>query len=164
MKINNAKLTPRQNNFVNEYLIDLNATQAYIRAGYSGKGAGVSANNLLSNPKIKSVLKVALNKREEKTEITSAQVLTDLREIADVCLGRKASTTTKTWVDDDGQPQCEEMTITRFNPGAGIKALETIGKHLGMFAGDDQTEDINAIFIAGIRSFITSTKKLPRDQ
>jgi phage terminase small subunit len=48
-----TELNPRQLAFCNEYAKDCNATQAYIRAGYSAKGAEVSASQLLTNPKVK---------------------------------------------------------------------------------------------------------------
>ena len=72
-------LTPKQSRFVDEYLIDLNATQAYIRAGYAAKNgntAMVCASQLLSNPKIRSVVD-ARNRVVVEAAAGSAQWVVD---------------------------------------------------------------------------------------
>lgn len=70
-----TKLTAKQALFVTEYLVDLNATQAAIRSGYSAKTArSVGAENL-TKPAVASAIAAAQTKRSEKVEITSAQVL-----------------------------------------------------------------------------------------
>lgn len=74
-------MTPKQQAFVNEYLIDLNATQAAIRAGYSAKGAEVQGHRLLSNANVARSLQAAQEKRAEATMIDAAYVLTRLAEI-----------------------------------------------------------------------------------
>ena len=78
------KLTPKQEMFVKEYLIDLNATQAYLRAGYkvSENVAAVNAKRLLSNAKIDAAIQKAVNKRAERTEITADKVLQRWWDIA----------------------------------------------------------------------------------
>ena len=77
-----SKLTPRQQRFVDEYLIDLNATQAAIRAGYSPKGAEVSASKLLRVAKVSAEIAKAQAKRAERTHITQDRVLQELARIA----------------------------------------------------------------------------------
>lgn len=76
-------LTPRQQRFVDEYLIDLNATQAAIRAGYSEKGATVRGSELLANRKVAAVVNRAMAERAAKLEITAASITTRLVSIAD---------------------------------------------------------------------------------
>ncbi len=76
------KLTPKQQRFVEEYLIDLNATQAAIRAGYSKKTAGQIGDENLKKPQIAGALQEAMNKRSERTEITADRVLKELGRIA----------------------------------------------------------------------------------
>lgn len=79
------KLTPKQEMFVKEYLVDLNATQAYLRAGYNVKSedvAAVNAKRLLSNAKIEYAIQEAMNKRAERTEITADMVLQRWWDIA----------------------------------------------------------------------------------
>lgn len=75
-------LTPKQQQFVAEYLIDLNATQAAIRAGYSAKTANEQASRLLTNVSVRSAIEVAKAKRMERVEITQDRVLLELARIA----------------------------------------------------------------------------------
>src|SRR5271166_5586839 len=65
------KLTPKQARFVQEYLIDLNAAQAAIRAGYSAKTARVIGHENLTKPDIAAAIEKAKAKRAERTELTS---------------------------------------------------------------------------------------------
>lgn len=77
-----AKLTEMQRKFCDEYLIDLNAKQAAIRAGYSERTAQEQASRLLSNVKVQDYLKKRKEDRIERTEITQDFVLRELYEIA----------------------------------------------------------------------------------
>lgn len=76
-------LTRRQQRFVDEYLIDLNATQAAIRAGYSAKTAPQAASRLLTNVEIAATVNKTMGERAEKLEITAASITTRLVAIAD---------------------------------------------------------------------------------
>ena len=76
-----AKLTDRQELFCREYLVDLNATQAVIRAGYSPKNAGYCGSRLLDNPDVKSRIAELMDERNEMLNITSDYVLRRLEEI-----------------------------------------------------------------------------------
>lgn len=68
-------LTAKQKRFVQEYLVDLNATQAAIRAGYSAKTASETGYDNLRKPQIAAAIEKAMNKREKRTEITQDMVL-----------------------------------------------------------------------------------------
>src|SRR6266478_24008 len=70
-----TRLNPRQEKFVNEYLIDLNAQAAAIRAGYSKKSASALSDQLMRIPLVKGASEVALQKRIERTQITADWVL-----------------------------------------------------------------------------------------
>jgi phage terminase small subunit len=76
------ELTPKQQRFVEEYLLDLNATQAAIRAGYSAKTANAQAARLLANVKVKAAIVEAKKDRSEKTGIDAAWLLTRLADEA----------------------------------------------------------------------------------
>lgn len=76
-------LTPRQQRFVDEYLIDLNATQAAIRAGYSCKGATVRGAELLANRKVAEAIEAAEAARSERVQVDQDWVLRRWIEIAD---------------------------------------------------------------------------------
>ena len=68
-----AKLSPRQEKFIEEYLVDLNATQAAVRAGYSEKTAKAKASNLLGMPHIATAVAAAKAARSEKTGVAAAR-------------------------------------------------------------------------------------------
>ena len=76
-------MTPKQEAFVREYLIDLNATQAAIRAGYSERTAGSVGNENLKKPEIAAAIAAAQQKVAEKAEMTVDQHMTDLKRIRD---------------------------------------------------------------------------------
>lgn len=101
-------MTPKQRRFVDEYLIDLNATQAAIRAGYSSRAAEAEASRLLRNVKVAEAIAKAQAERSERTKITADQVLRELAKIgfSDI---RKAvrwySQTNVATVDDDSEVQ-----------------------------------------------------------
>lgn len=77
-----AKLTDKQRAFVDEYLVDLNATQAAIRAGYSKKTANRIAEQNLSKLDIQQKIRERMKEREARTEITQDKVLNELAQIA----------------------------------------------------------------------------------
>ena len=72
------ELTPKQAAFVREYLIDLNATQAVIRSGYSAKTAHVTAAKMLSNAKVQGAVQIGMSARAEKAELSAERVLKEL--------------------------------------------------------------------------------------
>ena len=75
-------LNAKQRRFVEEYLLDLNATQAAIRAGYSAKTASAQSFDLLRKPEIASAIQEAMQKRSEKTGITAERVLAELARLS----------------------------------------------------------------------------------
>lgn len=78
-----SKLTDKQRVFCEEYLIDLNATQAAIRAGYSKKTASVTACENLTKPNVQEYLQELQAARSERTEITADYVLNTIKETVD---------------------------------------------------------------------------------
>lgn len=76
-------LTPKQQRFVEEYLVDLNATQAAIRAGYSKKGAEVQGCGLLRNPRVQAAVSVGREKQAKRTEINADWLLKRLADEAE---------------------------------------------------------------------------------
>ena len=101
-------LTDKQKRFVEEYLCDLNATQAAIRAGYSERTANREGHRLLSKADIQAAIQDAMRARSERTELTADWVLMRLREEASE---RR-----------DGSSHA-----------ARVRALELLGKHLDIF-------------------------------
>lgn len=143
-----AKLTPKQLRFVDEYLIDLNATQAAIRAGYSAKTAAQIGERLLRKVEIQAALSERMKEREQRTEITQDMVVAELAKIA-FSDQRKVMTwglsgvklrDSESLTEDDAAIVSEvSETITaaggslKLKTHDKVKALELLGKHLGMF-------------------------------
>lgn len=128
-----GKLTDKQKRFVEEYLIDLNATQAAIRAGYSEDTARQIGAENLTKPVIQQAIQQAQNERSERTQITQDDVIRRLIEIADISVGKKAITETEIARMEGGVVVGTDVVKTCFEPHAANKALELLGKHLGMF-------------------------------
>lgn len=119
-------LTEKQELFAREYLVDFNATAAYIRAGYKGKGAGQSGHALLKNPEIQKLLATLRHKREILIENTGAQVVQELWRVYARCMQDQAV------LDEDGNP----TGVYVFKDGTSLRTLEVLGKHHGIFAPD----------------------------
>ena len=116
-------LTARQARFPQEYIVDLNGTQAVIRCGYSPNGADVTAIRLLGNPRIQQALAKAMAQRSQRTEINADWVLTQLRENVERAMRAVAV------LNRDG----EETGEWTYQGHVANRSLELIGKHLGMF-------------------------------
>lgn len=84
-----AKLNAKQERFAHEYLVDLNASQAAIRAGYSKKTAGSQGHDLLKKPEVQELIQREQAKRLNKMELTGERVLAELARLAFVDI-RKA--------------------------------------------------------------------------
>lgn len=104
-------LTPKQARFVQEYLVDLNATQAAIRAGYSQKTAHVIGQENLKKPIIAAAVEKAKQKRAQRTEIDQDWVLKNIRTVVERCIA-------------EGED---------FDAAAVLRGSELAGRHLGMF-------------------------------
>ena len=103
-----ANLTPKQQRFVEEYLIDLNATQAAIRSGYSEKTAAVIGAENLIKPNIAKAIQEAQESLSNKTQLTVDMVVNGLLK--------------------EAQDYAEGSTQS-----ARVSAWAHLGKHLGMF-------------------------------
>lgn len=102
-------LTPQQQRFVEEYLVDLNATQAAIRAGYSAETANQQGPRLLVNVGIGKAVADAMAQRSVRTRVTADRVLTELARIglADIrsVVAWRANTAETGKEDEDGVPE-----------------------------------------------------------
>ena len=134
-------MTPKQERFVEEYLVDLNATQAAIRAGYSETTARQIGAQNLSKLVIQQAIEAARNKRSERVELTQDEVVRDLRELRDICMGRKPVRITEVVKNAQlGEVTAREVEVYALEPTGAGKALDLLGKHLGMFV--DKVEDV----------------------
>jgi phage terminase small subunit len=143
-----ARLTAKQKRFIEEYLVDLNATQAAIRAGYSPHTAKEIGCENLSKPHIRARVEKELAERSKRTGINQDRVIRELARIAlvnpvDVINMDEATIKEMASVDDTAailsvkvkKIPSEEGTITEreIRMADKIKALELLGKHLGIF-------------------------------
>jgi phage terminase small subunit len=161
-------LTPKQQRFVEEYLLDLNATQAAIRAGYSAKTAGAVGHENLRKPEIADAIAGAQTERAARTRVDADWVLTRLAMEAEADLadlydenghlrpvhdwpliwrkGLVAGIETlreKIGEDEDGEP--EFATVQKVKLSDRVKRLELIGRHVNVQAFKDKIEQSGSV-------------------
>lgn len=139
-----AKLTAKQQRFCDEYLIDLNATQAAIRAGYSPKTAEQTASRLLTIVKVSDEIAREMAERSKRTGINQDRVVQELAKLAFVNIADvvdlDSATVKETATGEDlACIQSVKIKPSEFGTEREIKlydkkaSLELLGKHLGMF-------------------------------
>lgn len=165
-----AKLTDKQKKFIDEYLVDLNATQAAIRAGYKEKTAYRTGAENLRKPQIQREIQKRMQERQQRTEVTQDMVV---RELAAIAFAKATD-----YVEIRSNGVCGTVVIKpttdlsdqQIRAIAGIKegangieiklndkekALELLGRHLGMWndkldiktpAIDDSIKEMEAYF------------------
>lgn len=160
------ELNTRQQMFVKEYLVDLNATQAAIKAGYAEKGAEVTGSKLLRNPKVSAVIEQAKQARNTALEITAQRVVEEL-----ICVA--LSNHQNFQIDAYGHLNASEkdmravkkmrrrMILDANGNVTGVdtevefwdknKALELLGRHMGMW--DKEKPNDNGAFEMFIKLF-----------
>lgn len=151
------KLTPKQIRFVDEYMVDFNATQAAIRAGYKAKTAHVIGAENLRKPKIAEEIARRQKDLQRRTEISQDRVIKELARIAFADASDYACIETYMYENKDGTlsplqvvspkdtgalSDDQRAAIAGIKQGANgieiklhdkIKALELLGRHIGMF-------------------------------
>lgn len=164
-------LTPKQSRFVEEYLIDLNATQAAIRAGYSAKTAKQQGGRLLTNVDVSAALVAAKTGRAERTKIDADWLLSRLAEEADADLAdlyddHGGLKSVKDWPDvwRKGLVQgldVEELRvdgavvgmIRKVKLSDRVKRLELIGRHIDVGAFKEGAANVNVNVNVGLEHF-----------
>ena len=146
-------LTEKQKRFVDEYLIDLNATQAAKRAGYKDANIG---RQLITKNNVSEAIQVAMTERSQSTNITKERVLLEYARLAFFDPRKLFEPDGKpkdiTALDDDTAAALVGLDVTEEYEGAGegrefvgftkkyklankLGALDSLGKHLGLFDG-----------------------------
>ena len=159
-----AKLTEKQQRFVDEYLIDLNATQAAVRAGYKAKNAQQIGSENLSKLVIAEAIAEKMAERSKRTGVNQDRVVLELAKIAfvnaaDVIDPENATIKEGATSDDTAAIQSVKVKVIPTKGGEGVerevrlndklKALELLGKHLGMW-NDKMDVNVNIpIVISG---------------
>lgn len=160
------KLTPKQERFVEEYMVDLNATQAAIRAGYSKKTAKDIACQNLAKLNIQEAITEKRGKLSENTGITAERVLQEISKIAlsdirSLLDGDGNIRPVADW-DDDAAAAVSGLDIQSSGAGAVTKkikqwdklaALEKLGRHLNLFDDEKSGGDIHIHFDSKEASF-----------
>lgn len=128
-------LTDRQRRFVEEYLVDMNATAAYKRAGYAARGnaAEVNAARLLRNAQVQAAIQAGQSARSERVGITQDRVLDELSLLAFSDLTHYA-------VDDNG-----EVTLAAGAPVGAMRAIQSIKRRIttrGSGASQEVTREV----------------------
>lgn len=119
-----TKLTAKQEQFCKEYLIDLNATQAAIRAGYSENTASETGYENLRKPQLAEKIQALMSERSKRTEIDADYVLSGIKDLTD------------------------RLTFSE-DPAKAYKGYELLGKHLKLFI--DRVEQESVVHIQEIK-------------
>lgn len=147
-------LTNKQKNFIEEYLIDFNATQAAIRAGYSSKTANRIATENLSKPVIQKEIERRIQERQQRTEITQDRIVEELAALSfskitdylEIENGEVIFKDTSELTEDQKRAI---LSVKQTQYGIEIKLnnktkpLELLGRHLGMW-NDKESPNGNA--------------------
>ena len=126
-------LNEKQKQFCEEYIIDLNGTQAAIRAGYSKKTARAIANELLTKLDIQEYICELKNKRSERVKYSQDELMRDILEVKNRCLQANPV------LDKEGN----ETGIWKFDSNGANKALDMLAKHVGFYETDNKQKAFN---------------------
>ncbi len=124
------ELTPKQQRFVEEYMVDMNGSAAAVRAGYGPKGASSSAYRLLNLPHVAQAVRENMRQRSLKLSVTQVDVLEQLRSIA--------------------MGEASDASGSALKVSNKLRALELLGKHLGMFEGSGGRERENICILEDV--------------
>lgn len=139
-----AKLSDKQARFVEEYLIDLNATQAAIRAGYSTKYADRKGHELIENNRVSEEISKAMAERSRRTGVNQDRIIQELAKMAFVNID-DIFDFEKGKIKPDASKEdlacIESIKIKKTDTGDEIqvkmasktRSVELLGKHLGLF-------------------------------
>jgi len=116
--------------FCLEYTADFNGAAAAIRAGYAENGSRVRGNRLLNSPEVQERIQEIIDDRRGELEVTVANVVHRLNETANACLQ----------LVEKRAHGSDTVVLVPINATAGLKALELLGRHLGMFI--ERTQEI----------------------
>jgi phage terminase small subunit len=166
-----TELSPKQTRFCEEYLIDLNASQAYIRAGYrcTAKTANVESCKLLAKPNIQARVKQLQEEQQQRTEITADRVISELAAIAftnlsDVCQwdAKQIKLKDSETLTPAQSAAIQSISITpgKYGNSVSVKmqnkdsAIEKLGRYMGLFS------DLNSA-LATLKTYGVALRQRP---
>lgn len=126
-------LNEKQKQFCEEYIIDLNGTQAAIRAGYSAKTANEQAAQLLAKLSIQEYIQKIKNKRSERVKYSQDELMRDILEVKNRCMQANPV------LDKEGN----ETGVWKFDSNGANKALDMLAKHVGFYETDNKQKAFN---------------------
>ena len=158
-----AKLTEKQRRFAAEYLIDLNGTQAAIRAGYSARTANEQASRMLANVSIQQAISEAMAERSKRTGVNQDRIVQELAKIAFLKItdvGDREGRIKENASEDDlaciesikykhSDTETGSSTEREVKAASKLKAMELLGKHLGMWNDRLDVNVVQPIVISG---------------
>lgn len=137
-------INDKQKIFCEEYIIDFNATQAAIRAGYSKKTANEQAARLLANVSIQEYIKKLIDNRNKRTQITQDEVIADIIEVKNRCMQKVPVLTYDKDEKDYVQVTDENGNgVWKFDSQGANKALDMLMKHTGGYETDNKQKAFN---------------------
>lgn len=164
--------TPRQAAFIDQYMVDRNATQAAIRAGYAKRAAGVEGSRLLANAKIRSEIDRRIAATAEKLEVTAERVVRELAKVAFANMADymranadgspvldfsaltrdQAAALGSVTVEEfkDGRSDKREVRRTKFQMWDKPRALELLGKHFKLFTEVHEHDHKGSLTLMGL--------------
>lgn len=133
-----VKLTPKQEKFCQLYIELGNASEAYRQSYDCSKMASKTVNEvaarMLTNCKIAARVEELQREHRQRHNITVDKIIADLQEVRDICMGRKSVVLTDVIKNaQEGSVNAVDSPVFVFEPTSANKALELLGKHLGMF-------------------------------
>lgn len=138
-------LTPKKERFCLEYIQDYNATQAAIRAKYSPKSAAKTGCQLLKEPEVRAYIEQLQREARERLMLNHDRVILELVDVVNIC---KSAVPVEKW--DYLSHEMVETGEYQIDSKGAVKALELIGRHLGMFDKQDiPTGDTGPVFYTG---------------
>lgn len=142
MTVNGIKLTAKQQRFCDEYLVDLNATQAAIRAGYSKKTARMIGSENLTKPYMKAYIDARMAEKEKSLIADQDEVLKYLTSVL------RDNTDSESVVIEGCGEGCSEARIVRVKPSEKdkLKAAELLGKRYGIYTDKVQADVVIPVF------------------
>lgn len=137
-------IPPKRLRFIEEYMVDLNGTQAAIRAGYSPNSAQQQAHDLLMNPLVAAEVARRMKEAEAQAKYDKDYVINNLLEIVERCMQRAPV------MVRDGKEFVQAMDeegrhVWQFNDKGANKALEMLGRHIAMFKDKVEVEVVDAL-------------------
>lgn len=182
----NRSLTPRQQRFVEEYLIDLNATQAARRAGYSVRNATDTGYGLLQYPHIQEAVQKARAAQQERTRINADRVLLEIARLAlydpRKFFDAEGSPLRITDLDDDTAAALNGIEVAEQYTGRGAERqfvgfikkyklvdkgpnLDRLMKHLGLYGADNcqRTDPLESLLLAIAGKTGSALRPVPHD-